>query len=180
MVQNLNDFTNLLRDFDRMMVDLYHGSLDKPKLLEKTNFKNAAGHRSRVIDLVMEDAIIDFFREKEFSCEIEAEERGRIAGFVIFSTFLIVAFTSVIAANLGLITIIVIGIFLRATSYIVCLIDPCKRESEKPKSWINIISHRLFSSYLFPWFMFDIASGLMPFVFLSLPQTRHHQTQSYG
>jgi myo-inositol-1(or 4)-monophosphatase len=25
----------------------------------------------------MEDAIIDFFREKEFSCEIEGEERGR-------------------------------------------------------------------------------------------------------
>lgn len=77
MVYNLNDFTNLLTEFDHMMVDLYQDSLSKPKLLEKTNFKNAAGHKSRVIDLVMEDAIIDFFREKEFSCEIEAEERGR-------------------------------------------------------------------------------------------------------
>ncbi|NHK31903.1 MAG: hypothetical protein FK730_11165 [Asgard group archaeon] len=77
MVHNLNDFTNLLREFDHMMVDLYFSSLDKPKLLEKTNFKNATGHKSRVIDLVIEDAIIDFFHEKDFSCEIEAEERGR-------------------------------------------------------------------------------------------------------
>ncbi len=61
-----------------MMVDLYNNSLEKPNLLEKTNFTNAAGHKSRAIDLVMEDAIVDFFREKDFSCEIETEERGRI------------------------------------------------------------------------------------------------------
>jgi fructose-1,6-bisphosphatase/inositol monophosphatase family enzyme len=77
MVLHLTNFTYLLQDFDQMMVKLFKQSLGKPELLAKTDFINAAGHRSRVIDLQIEDTIIDFFQEKGFPCEIEAEERGR-------------------------------------------------------------------------------------------------------
>ncbi|NHJ48381.1 MAG: hypothetical protein FK733_11410 [Asgard group archaeon] len=77
MAIDLSDFTKLLTEFDQMMVDLYQDALGKSKLLEKTDFVNAAGHKSRVIDLHIEDTIIEFFKEKEFPCEIEAEERGR-------------------------------------------------------------------------------------------------------
>ena len=99
------------------------------------------------------------------------EERGRVAGFVIFLTFIITAFSSVLATSFGLIAVIVIGVILRSSSYIVCFLGSCERENGTPKSWQSIFSHKIFSRYLFPWLIFNISSGLMAFVFLGLPQT---------
>jgi MFS family permease len=73
--------------------------------------------------------------------------------------------------SFGLIEVVLLGIFLRSTSYLALILDPCDRESGKEKSWRAIFAHKDFSFYLFPWLMFNIASGLISFVWTWLPPT---------
>lgn len=74
---SLQEFLELLKELDKKLVSVYFEKLNDDSVIEKTDFVNASGHRSLVIDLLLEDIIIDFFKEKEFPCIIEAEEKGR-------------------------------------------------------------------------------------------------------
>jgi MFS family permease len=101
------------------------------------------------------------------------EERARVSGLIFLATFvtLMLASTVVELFSLGLIGVVLLGIFLRSTSYLALILDPCDRESGKEKSWRAVLAHKDFSFYLFPWLMFNIASGLISFVWTWLPKT---------
>jgi MFS family permease len=99
------------------------------------------------------------------------EERARVSGLIFLETFVMVIFSLALVEifSLGLIGVVLLGILLKSTSYIALFLDPCDRESGKEKSWRAILAHRDFTFYLFPWLMFNIASGLTSFVWTGLP-----------
>jgi MFS family permease len=99
------------------------------------------------------------------------EERARVAGLIFLETFILVFFAFIVVEflGLGLIGIVLLGVFLKATSYIPLFLDPCERKSKKEKSWRAILTHKDFVYYLFPWLMFNIASGLTAFMWTGLP-----------
>jgi MFS family permease len=99
------------------------------------------------------------------------EERARVSGLIFLATFvmLMLAANAVELFNFGLIGIVLLSIFLRSTSYLALILDPCDRERGKEKSWRAVLAHKDFAYYLFPWLMFNIASGLISFVWTGLP-----------
>jgi MFS family permease len=101
------------------------------------------------------------------------EERARVSGLVILETFImvIIAVIAVALFSFGLTGVVLLGAFLRSTGYLALILDPCDRESGKEKSWRAILANKDFSFYLFPWLMFNIASGLISFVWTGLPKT---------
>lgn len=101
------------------------------------------------------------------------EERARVSGLVILETFImvIIAVVAVALFSLGLTGVVLLGVFLRSTSYLSLILDPCDRKSGKGQSWRAILANKDFSFYLFPWLMFNIASGLISFVWTGLPNT---------
>jgi len=75
----MNDLKQLLLELDERMTKTYLQNLGGKEGLEKTENVNITGERSRVIDLQLEEQIINFFKEKEFPCRIETEERGSVS-----------------------------------------------------------------------------------------------------
>ncbi|NHJ83875.1 MAG: hypothetical protein FK734_00350 [Asgard group archaeon] len=71
------DYEKLLLELDKCLFDTFNENKDKPANWKKTDYTNAAGHKSLEIDLIMEDGIINFLRDKNIPCVLEAEERGR-------------------------------------------------------------------------------------------------------
>jgi MFS family permease len=100
------------------------------------------------------------------------EERARVSGLVIFVTFVTVLFAAGLVSfmNLGLMGVVVVSLFLRLSSILALILEPCEREKGKKKTWLEILAHRGFYLYLFPWLMFNIAVGLTSFIFLGLTQ----------
>jgi MFS family permease len=94
------------------------------------------------------------------------EERARVSGIVIFITFLLVVF-GVVATTISsyLLVVVLMGIFLRASSFLALILDQHKKEKVKQKSWRNVLTNRDFILYLFPYIMFNIAAGLTIFIY---------------
>ncbi len=75
----MNELKKLLLELDEHMQEVYQTNAGEKKFLEKTDNINVTGERSRVIDMLLEETIIDFFKEKAFPCVIVTEERGKVA-----------------------------------------------------------------------------------------------------
>lgn len=102
----------------------------------------------------------------------EIEERARVSGLIIFVTFVIVISSAALVSNLnlGLPGVVLVSIFLRLSSSFGLILESCDREDEgERKTWLEVLTHKDFSRYLFPWLMFNIAVGLTTFIFLGLP-----------
>jgi MFS family permease len=95
---------------------------------------------------------------------------------VFLETFamVIIAIIAVALFSFGLTGVVLLGVFLRSAGYLALILDPCDRESGKEKSWWAVLANKDFSFYLFPWLMFNIASGLISFVWTWLPQTSEY------
>lgn len=102
----------------------------------------------------------------------DVTERGRVSGLVIFITFTIVFLSIFISSflNFEIITLIMLSLFLRSTSFLALLLDPCEKQKKRVQSWTLILKNRKLISYLFPWLIFSIANGLLLFLELGLPQ----------
>ena len=105
------------------------------------------------------------------------EERGRVAGVMFLETFAIVtlAYVAMSVFSLGPTGLILLAVALRSTSYLSLALDPCKKEDGRESSWKTVFEHRNFVFYLIPWLMFNIASGLIAFVWAWLPQSPDYQ-----
>jgi MFS family permease len=102
----------------------------------------------------------------------EIEERARVSGLIIFVTFVIVMSSAALVSNLnlGLPGVVLVSIFLRLSSSFGLILESFDREDEgERKTWLEVLTHKDFSRYLFPWLMFNIAVGLTTFIFLGLP-----------
>ena len=73
----MNELQQLLIQLDQRILSVFEVLSKDNSTIEKTNHINALGDKSLKMDLILEDTIIDFFKEKKFPCIIEAEERGR-------------------------------------------------------------------------------------------------------
>jgi MFS family permease len=94
------------------------------------------------------------------------EERARVSGIVIFLTFILVVFGVVVTTiSSYLLAVVLMGLFLRSSSYLALILDPHKKEKVKQKSWRNVLTNRDFILYLFPYIMFNIAAGLTIFIY---------------
>jgi MFS family permease len=94
------------------------------------------------------------------------EERARVSGIVIFLTFILVVF-GVVATTISsyILVVVLVGLFLRSSSYLALVLDPHKKEKVKQKSWRNVLTNRDFILYMFPYIMFNIAAGLTIFIY---------------
>jgi len=103
------------------------------------------------------------------------EERARVSGTIILLTFCIVILASFAVSSLsfGLIGIALLCL-VRATSFFALFLDPCDRKKGRKKRWRRILNHRDFASYLFPWLMFNVASGLIYLVWSWLPSSQDY------
>jgi MFS family permease len=98
------------------------------------------------------------------------EERARVSGIIVLETFIMVSLAATVVSLLsfGLIGIILLCIALRSTSFLALAIDPCERKRGKEGSWRSVLAYKDFVFYLFPWIMFNVASGVVSFVWLRL------------
>jgi MFS family permease len=98
------------------------------------------------------------------------EERARVSGLIILATFMLVIFAVGIVEvlGLGLVGVVLVSIVLRSANYFALILDPCRKPEGKDKSWGEVLASKNFMFYIFPWLMFNIATGLIPFVFLGL------------
>ncbi len=90
------------------------------------------------------------------------EERGRVAGLLILTTFLFLAMIISISSTFvfDLVQLLILSIFLRGLSIVTLLTDPCERYASKRKSWLGILRTRIFLKYLVPWIIFNTAVGI--------------------
>lgn len=98
------------------------------------------------------------------------EKRAKVAGGIVFETFimLILADITVSSLNLGTTGIILFAIVFRSISIIPLAIDSCKRENIKARSWGSIISYKNYTLYLIPWMIFNIIGELDRYVWPKL------------
>ena len=101
------------------------------------------------------------------------EERARVSGIIIIITFFMVIAASFVASllNFGLIWIVSLCL-VRLISFPALFLDSCSRATGRKKSWRRILAYKDFSFYLFPWLMFNIASGL----YLGIPDSPDYAT----
>lgn len=94
------------------------------------------------------------------------EERGRVSGIIVLVAFAMFAMATIALPifSFGVIGIVLLFASVKSTGYIALILDPCNLKKVKPSSWKNIFEHRNFVLYLVPWIMFNIASGLIAFV----------------
>ncbi len=106
-----------------------------------------------------------------FADRTEMDTRGRAAGVLILTTFVLISLEMLIAQAfaLGFIGLALLTMALRATSYIALLMDPCDKKNEKDRSWISILTRRDFGLYILPWVLFNLVAGLSNFIYPGLP-----------
>jgi fructose-1,6-bisphosphatase/inositol monophosphatase family enzyme len=73
----MENFKELLLELDEKLLTIFSEFSQDISSVDKTDHINALGDTSLKMDLKLEDAIIEFFKSKDFPCIIEAEERGR-------------------------------------------------------------------------------------------------------
>lgn len=88
------------------------------------------------------------------------EERGRIAGMTILTSFILAFLVIAISGIFGseLIVIILGGIALRSTSFLALVLDKCERPKIESRTQVARPDYKELSFYLIPWIMFAISS----------------------
>ena len=93
------------------------------------------------------------------------EERGRVAGWIVFITFFTVIFLLIFieALQLSLIEVVLICAVLKGSTIFALLIEKSNIMKDRLTSWTAIIHERSFATYAIPWFIFHIANGIALF-----------------
>jgi MFS family permease len=103
----------------------------------------------------------------------EVEERGRVAGLIILTTF-ILTFTGIFVIPLvgsGLLGIALFCTLLRCVGFLPLVSDKCERKAKKESSWVSVALQRNFVLYLIPWLLFNVAAGILDWSSSTLLQT---------
>jgi MFS family permease len=106
----------------------------------------------------------------------KAEDRGKYAGFLVTTAFLLISLVFFIQAmfTFGLVGFVIILMLLRLTSFIPLMLNPCARPITDEKPLRFVLARRDFLVYLIPWLIFNLVSGLSNFIIPSLPQTEEY------
>jgi len=90
------------------------------------------------------------------------KERARVSGTIILVTLVAVFLTMAVMSILSFsITLVIFSLtVLRLSSFLALILEKCEREKGRQKPWSSILTYREFAYYIFPWMMFNIATGL--------------------
>lgn len=92
------------------------------------------------------------------------ENRARVSGITMFSTYVLMILLIALSLQLELIqAVIVISIF-RALSFIALIIDPFEHVSGRKRKWQTILKRKGFRFYFISWLLFNAANGISYFV----------------
>lgn len=104
------------------------------------------------------------------------DERGKISGFIILLTFILIVsgiiLITIFEENLFL--LIILLMVIRSISYVALrtkdkeILNRMSGKDQRNLSWSSVLRIREFKLYMFPWIMFNVASGLASFVTLGL------------
>ena len=113
-----------------------------------------------------------------FADRTKTEDRGRFAGILVLTTFILISVETAVAQafNLGLIGVIVLAMLLRATGFLALIWDPCEEEKGSETTWRSIFARKNVALYLLPWVIFNLVSGLSNFIYPGLPHTSDYIT----
>lgn len=93
--------------------------------------------------------------------------RGKVAGISIFITLAAVIAILLLTTGMPETEIIAMSIALKIIAILALLIAPLGRETGPINSWFGILKSKDFFSYAIPWFIFNLANGLLSFGKLS-------------
>lgn len=101
------------------------------------------------------------------------EERGRVAGFVILITFVLVVFSFLLKSVLGLEStgILLLTIGIKSIGFLSFRLDPIDRAKNEAKPWRAILGYRDFNLYSLAFVLFMVAAGLVSLLWQGLPPT---------
>lgn len=99
------------------------------------------------------------------------EERGRVAGLAVFTTFVLVVFSflAILVLRLESTGILLVSIGVRSLGFLSFILDPIDKQENKARSWKNILGCKDFRLYLLAYMLFNIAAGLVAFIWIGLP-----------
>jgi MFS family permease len=105
-----------------------------------------------------------------FAESTTVEERARVAGALIFTTFFSTILCILVSSGLqcGIIEYLLILSFLRAISFFSLLIDPHERIVCKERGWMSVITTSGLGLYYLSWLIFSVAAGILTIVELPL------------
>ena len=108
-------------------------------------------------------------------------ERGRISGFVILECFVMVSIVGIVVFSLGDFSILSIALIaaVRSTSFLTLFLDPCNRTKGKDSTWRQILTHKNFMSFIIPYVLFNVATGLIAFVWFWLSNSPEYVSGGY-
>lgn len=103
----------------------------------------------------------------------EIEERGRVAGLVILTAFILTFSGIAIAPMLGsrLWGILLVCSIVRFVGVYPLILDKFERRTIKESSWAGVATQKNFILYLVPWLLFNVAAGLLDWSGSSISQT---------
>jgi hypothetical protein len=92
------------------------------------------------------------------------EERARVSGAIILTTFLSIVILIGVTQRLGFAETVFVFAILRVISYPALLIDRCERLVCKERSWNAVLTTPGFWLFFASWLMFSIAGGVFSFI----------------
>lgn len=101
------------------------------------------------------------------------EERARVSGIVILTTFILVIMAVIAgsALGIGLAGIIIVCITIKIAGSLSFFLDSCHREKTEAKPWREILGYRDFTFYLLAYILFNAANGLVTVVWNQIQLT---------
>ena len=109
----------------------------------------------------------------------DPEERGRVSGFLILITFLLVFaslyFNSIVGFQGSIygpsqpVGLIFVTVAIKSMGLLSFMFDKLKRSRVESKSWRSIFGCRDFTLYTVAYIIFNVAAGLVAFIWLGLP-----------
>jgi MFS family permease len=92
------------------------------------------------------------------------EERGRVIGYSLIITFILIVSGLLLSQVVSVEQSIFVSFFLRMSSLVTLILDPCKRESTTTQNLRKMIRIPSFLLYFLPWVVFSIANGTTAFI----------------
>jgi MFS family permease len=115
-----------------------------------------------------------------------ADERGRVSGLALLVTFVLVFLAILANSVLGFpsgigyasqpVGLVLTAVVVRLIGFLSFLFDPIQRRANNAKPWRSILGRKDFGLYTFAFVFFNIAAGLVAFIWLGLPKNPDYES----
>lgn len=115
-----------------------------------------------------------------------ADERGRVSGFVVLATFVLVILSSLANSVLGFpsgigypsqpIGLVLTAVGVRLIGFLSFLFDPLKKKEITVRPWRGILGLKDFGLYVLAYVLFMVSAGLVAFIWQGLPANPDYES----